>query len=99
MLKNTLRVWGVWDKVISRLEYLSESQSDCRNMIKLFQKSHRSGVELVRFDLSPLYYDNASASSYPAPSTRWSRLGGFSSSLHREGRNNTQKTTHRKIKE
>lgn len=76
MRKNDLRVWGVWDSVISRLEYLSESQSDCRNMIRLFEKSHRKGVELVRFDLSPLYYDNASASSFPAPVTRWSRERG-----------------------
>ena len=75
MLKNNLRVWGVWDRVISRLEYLSESQADCRNMIKLFEKSHRSGVELVRFDLSPLYYDMSSSFSFPAPVTRWCREG------------------------
>ena len=75
MIKNNLRVWGVWDNVISRLEYLSESQSDCRNMIRLFQKSNRRGVELVRFDLSPLYYDNSSSSPLPAPVTRWRREG------------------------
>ena len=75
MIKNNLRVWGVWDRVISRLEYLSESQSDCRNMIKLFEKSHRLGVELVRFDLSPLYYDSSTSSSLPAPVTRWCRGG------------------------
>lgn len=85
MVKNNLRVWGVWDRVISRLEYLSESQSDCRNMIKLFEKSHRSGVELVRFDLSPLYYDNFSASSHPAPSTRWSRTEGLTTKTQRKG--------------
>lgn len=73
----------MWDNVISRLEYLSESQSDCRNMIKLFEKSHRSGVELVRFDLSPLYYDKSSASSYPAPSTRWSRAEGLITKKHK----------------
>ena len=77
MIKNNLRVWGVWDRVISRLEYLSESQSDCRHIIRLFEKSNRKGVELVRFDLSPLYYDSSSASSYPAPSTRWSRAEGL----------------------
>lgn len=76
MLKNNLRVWGVWDSVISRLEYLSESQSDCRSMIKLFEKSHRRGFELVRFDLSPLYYDSK-ISSLPSPFTRWSREGGI----------------------
>lgn len=76
MLKNNLRVWGVWDSVISRLEYLSESQSDCNSMIKLFEKSNRRGFELVRFDLSPLYYDS-SISSLPSPSTRWSREGGI----------------------
>ena len=85
MIKNNLRVWGVWDRVISRLEYLSESQSDCRDMIKLFEKSHRSGVELVRFDLSPLYYDNSSVSSYPAPSTRWSRMEGLTTQTQRKG--------------
>lgn len=85
MLKNNLRVWGVWDRVISRLEYLSESQSDCRNIIRLFEKSHRQGVELVRFDLSPLYYDNSSASSCPAPSTRWSRTEGLTTQTQRKG--------------
>lgn len=85
MLKNNLRVWGVWDSVISRLEYLSESQSDCRNIIKLFEKSHRFGVELVRFDLSPIYYDKSSVSSYPAPSTRWSRMEGLTTQTQRKG--------------
>lgn len=75
MVKNNLRVWGVWDSVISRLEYLSESQSDCRQMIKLFENSNRRGFELVRFDLCPLYYDS-SISSLPAPSPRWCREGG-----------------------
>lgn len=86
MLKNNLRVWGVWDRVISRLEYLSESQSDCRNVIRLFNKSHRQGVELVRFDLSPLYYDSSSVSSFPAPSTRWSRGEGLTQNKHKRKR-------------
>lgn len=57
MLKENLRCWGVWDSVISRLEYLSESQASCRQMLTLFEKSHRRGMELVRFDISPLYLD------------------------------------------
>lgn len=47
----------MWDSVLHRIEYLSESQNACRKMIQLFQKSHRTGFELLRFDLCPLYYD------------------------------------------
>ena len=65
MLKNNLRVWGVWDRVISRLEYLSESQTACRQVMQLFQKSGRTGLELLRFDLCPLYYDNGISSASP----------------------------------
>lgn len=57
MAKNDLRVWGVWDPIISRLEYLSQSYGDCQHIIKLFNKAHRVGCEVVRFDLSPLYRD------------------------------------------
>lgn len=81
MIKNNLRVWGVWDRVISRLEYLSESQSDCRNILRLFEKSHRVGVELVRFDLSPLYYDK-SISLPSDPHTRWIRSEGVITKKH-----------------
>lgn len=63
MVKNNLRVWGVWDRVISRIEYLSESQSACRHVIKLFEQSGRTGLELLRFDLCPLYYDNGISSA------------------------------------
>ena len=52
---NDLRVWAVYDSIIGRIEYLSESQSACRKMIKLFEDSHRSGMSLLRFDLCPLY--------------------------------------------
>ena len=65
MVKNNLRVWGVWDRVISRIEYLSESQSSCRQVIKLFSKSGRTGLELLRFDLCPLYYDNGISRAVP----------------------------------
>ena len=60
MRKNDLRVWGVWDRLIGRLEYLSESQSSCRQFMTLLEKAHRSGFELIRFDLSPIYYDSDS---------------------------------------
>lgn len=60
--KNDLRVWAVYDRVIGRIEYFAESQSDCRRMIELFNKSGRLGVELLRFDLSPLYYDRDGSS-------------------------------------
>ena len=65
MLKNNLRVWGVWDRVISRIEYLSESQSSCRQIMHLFQTSGRTGLELLRFDLCPLYYDNGISRAVP----------------------------------
>lgn len=94
MIKNNLRVWGVWDPVISRLEYLSESQSGCRQIIRLHEQSGRRGLELVRFDLSPLYYDNFNL----RPLQSYAPAGVVSASLHREGRNNN-KTTIRKIKE
>ena len=58
MLKNNLRVWGVWDRVIERVEFLSESQNACRQVMRLFEKSGRTGLELLRFDLCPLYYDS-----------------------------------------
>ena len=62
--KNDLRVWGVWDSCISRLEYLSQSQSDCRHIMELYRKVHRDGIQLLRFDLSPLYYDNVGSSDF-----------------------------------
>lgn len=64
--KNNLRVWGVWDRVIGRIEYLSESQSSCRSFMKLLEQSHRTGFELLRFDLSPLYYDDRNFRSAPS---------------------------------
>ena len=57
MRKNDLRVWGVWDPQISRLEYLSESRGNCEKILKLYQAAHRVGLEIVRFDLCPLYRD------------------------------------------
>lgn len=66
MLKNNLRVWGVWDRVIGRIEYLSESQNSCRQFIKLLEQAHRTGFELLRFDLSPLYYDDRSSRALPS---------------------------------
>lgn len=59
MRKNDLRVWAVWDTVISRMEYLSQSYTDCEKVKKLFEKSGRKGLELLRFDLCPLYRDDA----------------------------------------
>ena len=95
MTKNNLRVWGVWDRVISRLEYLSESQSSCRQIIRLHEQAGRRGLELVRFDLSPLYYDNFNS----RPLQTYAPAGVISSSLRREGRNNTHKITNTQIKE
>lgn len=95
MTKNNLRVWGVWDPVISRLEYLSESQSASRQFIKVHDPSGRRGLEFVRFDLSPLYYDNFNLRPLQSYAPAWV----VSSSLRREGRNNTHKTTRIQIKE
>lgn len=53
---NDLRVWAVYDLVISRIEFLSENQSECRKMSKTLERAGRS-VRLLRFDLSPLYRD------------------------------------------
>lgn len=55
--KNDLRVWGVWDPVVSRLEYVSSSYSEASKILKLHKKANRAGVELLRFDLCPLYKD------------------------------------------
>lgn len=51
-----LRVWALYDTIIGRIEYLSSSWTDCHKMELLFRKSHRSGVVLLRFDVSPLYW-------------------------------------------
>lgn len=89
MVKNNLRVWGVWDPVISRLEYLSQEQSGCRQMIHLHEQAGRRGLELLRFDLSPLYYDKPSRlrplQNHALPA------GVFSASLSREGRKATNR--------
>lgn len=58
MLKKDLRVWGVWDGLTGRLEYVSASQADCRHVIELYRRVHRIGVELLRFDLSPLCFES-----------------------------------------
>lgn len=87
MQKNNLRVWGVWDRVIFRVEYLSESQSSCRQIIRLHEQAGRRGLELLRFDLSPLYYDSSSR-----PPQSYAPAGVFSSSLQREGINKKTKT-------
>lgn len=55
--RKNLRVWAVWDNVINRVEYLSESRVDCEKIVKLFEKSGRRGLEILRFDLCPLYYE------------------------------------------
>lgn len=57
MDRKNLRVWAVWDNVISRIEYLSQSLVDCEKIVKLFEKSGRRGLEVLRFDLCPLYYE------------------------------------------
>lgn len=88
MLKNNLRVWGVWDRVIGRIEYLSESQNACRQFMKLLEQAHRTGFELLRFDLCPLYYDSDRLS----PRQCYAPAGGFKSSLPREGRTNKTQT-------
>ena len=54
---NDMRVWAAYDTVIGRIECLSERQADCRKVIEIFEKNHRHGVRLLRFDLCPLYYD------------------------------------------
>lgn len=57
MRKNDLRVWAVWDPVIHRLEYISESRCDCEKIISLHRKANRLGLEILRFDLCPIYRD------------------------------------------
>lgn len=57
MRKNDLRCWGVWDCKLSRLEYLSEDRASCEQIVRLFAKAKRVGLEIVRFDLSPIYRD------------------------------------------
>lgn len=52
-----MRVWGVWDPVISRLEYLSQSYNDCNQILKLHTKAGRLGLEIIRFDLSAIDRD------------------------------------------
>ena len=84
MVKNNLRVWGVFDRVLGRIEYLSESQTSCRQFMKLLEQAHRTGFELLRFDLSPLYYDSFSF----RPPQSYAPAGGFTSSLRCEGRKN-----------
>lgn len=57
MRKCDLRLWAAWDPVIGRIEISSESQSACRKVIDLFSRNGRT-LQLLRFDLSPLYYDD-----------------------------------------
>lgn len=54
---NDLRVWAVFDHLIGRIEYLSESYSDCCRVKHLYEKSPcRRSIEVLRFDLCPLYH-------------------------------------------
>lgn len=65
MSKKNLCVCAVYYQVLHRLEYISEVQSDCRHVIELFAKTGRTGFELLRFDLCPLYYDRQFAGIEP----------------------------------
>ena len=92
MRKCDLRLWAVWDPVISRIEISSESQSACRNVLDLMAKNGRTGLQLLRFDLCPLYYDDQITPKYPNDQSNYT---GFSS---RPIRPLTQKQTTKKGK-
>lgn len=55
---NDLRVWGLYDKLIGRIEFLSESKTECEKIRHLYEHSPMiRKLVIIRFDLSPLYYD------------------------------------------
>ena len=52
---NDARVWGLWSNVCGAVVFCDPSQSKVRNALKMFAPEFRRGMEIVRFDLSPIY--------------------------------------------
>lgn len=58
MKREDMRVWAVYDNLIGRIEFLSESRSECDRIKHLYDRSPMIRyLEILRFDLSPLYFN------------------------------------------
>lgn len=60
MIKNNLRVWGVWSRACGKILFVDADRNNCSAVVKR-QKSIIPDLEILRFDLSPLYYDTDSS--------------------------------------
>lgn len=55
--KNNLRLWTVYDPILKRIDFVSVLKSECQSFAKQYYYSRGLACEVLRFDLSKLYYD------------------------------------------
>lgn len=54
--KNDLRIWAVYDNLSNRIEFMSQSRSECDRIFHLYKnRGLIRFLEVLRFDLCPLY--------------------------------------------
>lgn len=56
--KNDLRIWALYDHLVNRIEFLSESYTEVNRIYHLWKaKGQIRDLEVLRFDLCDLYKD------------------------------------------